>query len=127
MTRDLRDENNDKTTTKQRQNFGKMSHKNGVVKENPGTHNVVEYSKHNVPVYAVNSPGAGVQQPVVMHTDTPIYSSYTSEFVGYGHVPKGTPGDAPYGHPNYGKNFHVIQHVASERIYMIHRMGGRRR
>ena len=70
-----------------------------------------------VPVYDAGAPGRP-QEPVYLPNNAPVYSVYTGERVSVGPVPVGTPGDAPYGNHNYGKNFHVIQNVKGD--WMIH-------
>lgn len=74
-----------------------------------------------IPVFDINSPGAGIQQPAPIITNiTPIYSSYTSKLIQYGPIPFNTLNDAPRGHPNYGKPFHVIEYIKSIDTYMSH-------
>jgi len=76
-----------------------------------------------VPVYRLNVPGGGAQgPPIIIAGTTPVYSSYTGHLVGYGPLTYGTPNDAPKGHPNHGKNFHVIEYNESNGTHMAHRM-----
>jgi len=75
-----------------------------------------------VPVYNLNIPGGGLQgPPMVISPITPVYSSYTGNLVGYGPLEKGTPNDAPKGHPNYNKSFHVVEFNPVNQSYMAHR------
>lgn len=76
-------------------------------------------SKH-VPVYSINVPNGGIQQSVTVNNNTPIYSSYTGNLIGYGGIQIGTPNDAPSGHPNYGKSFHVIEYNPANNSFMGH-------
>jgi hypothetical protein len=73
-----------------------------------------------VPVYDAGQPGR-VQQPVYLPATAPVYSVYSGKLVAHGPVPVGTPGDAPHGHANYGKDFHVINNVRG--AWMMHRPG----
>lgn len=73
----------------------------------------------NMPVYHVNVPGGGIQQPATIPPNQKIFSSYTGNFVGYGGVPYGTLSDAPPGHSNYGKPFHVVV-IDGQGNYMTH-------
>jgi hypothetical protein len=57
----------------------------------------------------VNEPNGGPQRPITLPSDKPIYSTYTGNLVGYGTISKGTMSDAPEGHPNHGKPFHVVE------------------
>lgn len=84
-------------------------------------------SKKTVPVYNLNVPNGGAQgPPMSVPDDTPVYSSYTGNQVGIGNIPVGTVSDAPTGHPNYGKPFHVIEHNPCNGSFMIHRPKRRR-
>lgn len=74
----------------------------------------------NIPVFNLNVPGGGLQQPAHISPDTKIYSSYTSELVAIGNIPKGTICDAPIGNKNYGKPFHVIEYNPANHTYMTH-------
>jgi hypothetical protein len=75
--------------------------------------------KH-LPVWDAGEPNRP-QVPVVLPENAPVYSVYSGNIVGYGPRPFGVPCDAPKGHPNYGKNFHVIQ-KHSDGNFVMHRM-----
>ena len=75
--------------------------------------------KH-IPIYDLNIPNGGAQRPLSIEPDTPVYSSYTGNFVGRGPIPFGVVCDAPLGHPKYGHNYHAIVYNASNNIYMTH-------
>lgn len=63
-----------------------------------------------IPVYNLNVPNGGPQgPPLIISGDQPVFSSYTGELICNGPVLKGTICDAPIGHANYGKPFHVIE------------------
>lgn len=76
-----------------------------------------------LPVYNLNVPFGGIQQPVTISPTTTVYSTYTGLPVWTGPVPKGITCDAPKGHPNYGKPFHVIEFNPVNKTYMMHRPG----
>ena len=76
--------------------------------------------KGNVPVHNINVPGGGIQQPMSIPANAPVYSSYTGNLVGYGPQPFGVRCDAPQGHPNFGQNFHVIVHNPANNSFMEH-------
>lgn len=82
-------------------------------------------SNNYVPVYNINIPGGGPQLPIVIPSDAPVYSSYTGNLVGYGPQQKFVKCDAPQGHPNYGKNFHVIEYNPANDSFMEHGFGTR--
>lgn len=74
-----------------------------------------------VPVFNLNVPGGGSQKPPpVIQSNTPIYSSYTGNFITYGPLQKGVMTDAPMGNPNYGKPFHVVEYNPCNDTYMAH-------
>lgn len=76
-----------------------------------------------VPVYNLNAPGGGLQQPaILLAANTPIYSSYSGQLIGYGSVPLGTPTDAIKGQLGYGKNYHVVEYNPANGSHMAHRM-----
>ncbi len=75
---------------------------------------------NQVPVHSINVPNGGVQRPVTIPQDAPVYSSYTGNFIGRGPQPFGVRCDAPLGHPNYGQNFHVIVHNPANQSWMEH-------
>jgi len=80
-------------------------------------------SKNNtntLPIFSLNVPGGGPQQPVSMTNTTPVYSSYTGNLIGYGPMNYGVKTDAPVGHPNYGTNYHVIEYNPANKSYMAH-------
>ena len=80
-----------------------------------------QMSNKNIPSFNVNVPGGGIQQPAPPLTPTTtIYSTYTGKPVGVGGIPWGTPNDAPPGHHNYNKNFHVIEYNPCNNSYMAH-------
>ena len=79
--------------------------------------------KKNIPVFDGGAPGVPQRQNMTIGPDDPVYSVYTGEVVGYGNIPVGTPGDAPVGHHNHGKDFHAIQFYND--AYMIHGFGPR--
>lgn len=66
-------------------------------------------STNSIPVFDGGGPGRPQKQNITIPPNEPVYSVYSGEVVGYGGVPVGTPGDAPPGHANFGKNFHAIQ------------------
>ena len=81
------------------------------------------FSMHgnHVPVYNLNVPYGGLQgPPMIISPTTPVYSSYTGDLVGYGPLAQGTPNDAPKNHPNYKKNFHVVEYNPANNSYMAH-------
>lgn len=80
-------------------------------------------SKKFVPIYNLNVPNGGPQKSVKISPKTPVHSTYTGNVVGYGRIPKGTISDAPVGHPNHGKPFHVVEHNPVNKSYMIHHVG----
>lgn len=73
-----------------------------------------------LPVYTINVPNGGTQRPVNIPTNAPIYSSYTGNLVGHGSQYCGTLCDAPKGHANHGKNFHVVVNNPANGSWMIH-------
>ncbi len=77
-----------------------------------------------LPVYSINVPNGGNQQPITIPANAPVYSSYTGKLVGYGPQPFGMPCDAPQGHPNNGKNYHVIINNPVNGSWMMHRNKG---
>ena len=76
----------------------------------------------NVPVYDAGAPYR-TQQPVYLPVTAPVHIVYSGKVISYGPVPVGTPCDAPFGHANYGKDFHVINNVRGD--WMIHGFGRR--
>lgn len=74
----------------------------------------------NIPVFNLNVPNGGPQQSVVVGNNTPVYSSYTGNLIGHGPIPYGVKTDAPIGHPNHGKPFHVIEFNPVNKTYMAH-------
>ena len=75
-----------------------------------------------LPAFDINTPYGGDQIPAPPITkETVIYSSYTGKPVAVGGVKWGTPGDAPKSHPNYGKDFHVVEYNPVNSSYMVHR------
>ncbi len=54
---------------------------------------MTSYNKSSkyVPTYSLNTPNTGPQQPVHITKNSPVYSSYTSKFIQYGPILKGTP------------------------------------
>jgi|SaaInlStandDraft_6_1057023.scaffolds.fasta_scaffold248250_2 hypothetical protein len=81
----------------------------------------------NVPAYNINVPNGGLQQPVIITPDTPIYSSYTGEYICNGPLAHGVQCDAPVGNARYGMNFHVVEYNPANNTYMAHnRLYGRR-
>lgn len=52
--------------------------------------------------------GNGISTEETVPDGTPVYSEYTGNIVGYGQIPCGMMSDAPEGHRNHGKKFHVI-------------------
>jgi hypothetical protein len=74
----------------------------------------------NIPVFNINVPYGGPQPAAFVTSDTPIFSSYTGNLIGYGPIGWGTPNDAPIGNHNYGKPFHVIEFNPSNNSYMAH-------
>jgi hypothetical protein len=57
-----------------------------------------------IPAKNLNVPNGGLPTPVYITPTTPVYSSYTSELIGYGPIKYGVKCDAPREDPNYGKN-----------------------
>lgn len=77
----------------------------------------------NVPVYNINKPGGGPQPKApTVTTNTPVYSSYTGELIGYGPITYGTVNDAPKEHPNYNKSYRVIEYNPCNKTFMAHGM-----
>jgi hypothetical protein len=75
----------------------------------------------NLPVYNINVPGGGIQrQAPNITSSTPVYSSYTGNLVSHGNISRGTISDAPFGHSNYGRPFHVIEFNPLNNSYMTH-------
>ena len=75
-----------------------------------------------IPCWSINTPGAGSQgPPMVISNHQPVYSTYSGVLVGHGPIPYGMPGDAPAYHPNYGKDFHVVEYNPANGSYMAHR------
>jgi hypothetical protein len=83
------------------------------------------YDDKYVPTHNIGYPKGPnpTPPPPPVRPNTPIYSSYTQQFIQYGPVLKGTISDAPIGHPNYGKPFHVTEYNPANESYMIHRQG----
>jgi hypothetical protein len=74
-----------------------------------------------IPAFNINTPHAGPQgPPLTVPPDQPVYSSYTSNLIGYGPIPWGTPTDAPIENVHYGKDFHVIEYVPANDSWMAH-------
>jgi hypothetical protein len=73
-----------------------------------------------IPVYNINVPYGGMQQPAFVSADTPVFSSYTGNLIGHGMINHGMRNDAPIGHGNYGKSFHVIEYNPANNSYMAH-------
>lgn len=76
-----------------------------------------------LPVYNINIPGGGMQPDISLPFDAPVYSSYTGELITYGPVNRGIMTDAPIGHPNYSKPFHVVEYNPVNQTFMMHGMG----
>lgn len=76
-----------------------------------------------LPVYNINIPGGGMQTPISIPSGAPIYSSYTGELITYGPVARGIINDAPIGHPNYNKPFHVVEYNPVNQSFMAHGYG----
>jgi hypothetical protein len=75
----------------------------------------------HLPIHSINVPNGGIQQtPPQVTSQTPIYSSYTGNFIQFGQIKYGTPCDAPSGHKNHGKNYHVIQYNEANDTFMCH-------
>lgn len=82
---------------------------------------IINYVKKCIPVYDINKPFGGIQKPAPpLKKNTVIYSTYTGKPVRQGGIPYGTVTDAPPGHPNYKKDFHVIEYVEAYESYMAH-------
>jgi hypothetical protein len=79
-------------------------------------------SKKTVPVHNLNVPNGGPQNPITIPSNAPVHSSYTGNLLGYGPQPTGVKCDAPRGHPNYGKDFHVIEYNPANNSWMEHGM-----
>lgn len=77
---------------------------------------------NKLPVHDLNVPGGGLQKPITIPANAPVHSSYTGKLVGHGPQSFGVPCDAPKGHPNYGKNFHVVVKNPANGSWMMHRM-----
>lgn len=77
-------------------------------------------NSNSLPVFSLNVPGGGQQQPVTIQPNTPIYSSYTGDLIGYGNQPYGVKCDAAPSHKNYGKDFHVIDYNPANGSHMMH-------
>ena len=75
---------------------------------------------YHLPAYDLGTYGRS-QYPIIVPNDAPIISSYTGKVIGFGPQPFGMPCDAPKEHPNYGKNFHVIEKNPVNGEYMMHR------
>lgn len=70
--------------------------------------NLSKMSKY-IPSYkSANMSAHTVSTPTTIQQNTPVYSEYTNELVGLSPIPFGTICDAPFGHPNFGKSFHVV-------------------
>lgn len=72
-----------------------------------------------IPCYNLGAPGipGGLIQ---ITPNTPIYSSYTGDLIGYGSIPIGTICDAPRNNQKYNQPFHVIE-KDSNGNFMAHR------
>lgn len=76
---------------------------------------------NNIPVFNINIPGGGSQQRVFIDENTPVYSSYTGQLVGYGPIQRNQiMTDAPRGHPRHGQYFHVIEFNPVNGSHMVH-------
>ena len=74
-----------------------------------------------IPVKSINVPNGGLQMPPPSITsETPVYSTYTGNLIGYGPIPKGTLCDAPVTERNYGKPYHVVVYNPLNESYMAH-------
>lgn len=74
-----------------------------------------------LPVKRLNIPNGGNQGSDLSVPDNePTYSSYTGNLIGYGNIPRGTTCDAPEGHANFGKDFHVVEYNEANNSYMAH-------
>lgn len=79
-------------------------------------------SSNYIPVYSLNVPNGGVPGKVFISPNTPVYSSYTGELIGYGQIPRNSiMTDAPFGHSRHGKPFHVVVKNPVNDTYMAHR------
>jgi hypothetical protein len=90
-------------------------------------HNAYNNSSPNnkfIPVFDRNSPNAGSPQPVIISPDTPVYSAYTSNLIGYGPIKWNTPNDAPEGNKQYKGTYHGIIYTKIDNTYMAHRCTG---
>lgn len=76
-----------------------------------------------LPVYDINYPGGGPQRPVTISDSSPVYSTYSGNLIGYGPLTTGVKCDAPIGHPNYGKDYHVVEYNPANNTYMAHFAG----
>lgn len=75
---------------------------------------------NNLPVYTINVPNGGMQRPITIPANAPVHSSYTGNLVGYGPQSFGTHCDAPRGHANFGKKYHVIINNPANGSWMMH-------
>jgi hypothetical protein len=74
-----------------------------------------------LPAYDLGEPGRPGGHSIEIKSDDIIYSTYTGEQVAVGPVKKGMKCDAPKGHKNYKKKFHVIERDAKGNL-MMHRL-----
>ena len=73
-----------------------------------------------IPTHSTNVPYGGIQQPVHISNNDPVYSSYTGKKIGYGPIQYGVPTDAVKGQSGYGKNYHVIVFNSANGKWMAH-------
>lgn len=79
------------------------------------------YSSTYIPVHRMATPGSGIPAPVSVTQSTPIYSSYTGEFIQYGPILCGSViNDAPESHFNYDKPYRVINYNPINDTFMAH-------
>ena len=74
-----------------------------------------------IPVFPIGIPNTGIPAlPPPITQDTPVYSAYTTNLIGYGPIPWGTPNDAPVGNKQHGGIYHGIVYNPCNNSYMAH-------
>ena len=77
-----------------------------------------------IPNHNMIPPGNGPAPKKTIQENEPVYSAYTGKQVWTGPMPYGIKCDAPKGEPNYGKNYHAMQHIPATVPYWAVHMDG---
>lgn len=71
-----------------------------------------------VPAYYIGAPHTP-GHAITISPNTPVYSSYSGDLIGYGPIKWNTANDAPVHHEKHGQSYHVVE-MDSNGNYMAH-------